>query len=199
MSSIEIIFETHSWSADNERGVATGWLPGHLSKKGKQAARELGQRRRRDNPVAVFTSDLRRAVETAQIAFRGSGIPIYQDGRLRECNYGLLNGMPVARLMTERLRYIDNPFPEGESYRQVVKRVQDFLADLAANFDGARVLLIGHSATYWALDHLLHGTALEDLVAAPFQWQEGWLYDLPTSGTDSRLGRDTRPRGKPPQ
>ncbi len=199
MSSIEIIFETHSWSADNERGIATGWLPGRLSEKGKQAARELGHRRQGDDPVAVFTSDLRRAVETAEIAFRGSGIPIYQDRRLRECNYGLLNGMPVARLMTERSQHIDNPFPEGESYRQVVERVRDFLADLTAKFDGARVLLIGHSATCWALDHLLHGTALEDLVGAPFQWQEGWLYALPTSGTDSRPGRDTLPRGKPPQ
>lgn len=195
MSSIEIIFETHSWSADNERGIATGWLPGRLSKKGKQAARELGQRRRGDNPAAVFTSDLRRAVETAEIAFRGSGIPIYQDQRLRECNYGLLNGMPVARLMTERSRHIDSPFPEGESYRQVVKRVQDFLADLPAKFDGGRVLLIGHSATRWALDHLLHGTALEDLVGAPFQWQEGWRYVLPTSVRDSRQGL-TRDRGE---
>jgi alpha-ribazole phosphatase/probable phosphoglycerate mutase len=195
--TIEIVFETHSWSVDNERGIATGWLPGRLSKKGKEAARELGERRRGDNLTAVFTSDLHRAVETAEIAFRGSGIPIYQDQRLRECNYGLLNGSPVARLITERSRHIDHPFAEGESYRQVVKRVQDFLDDLTAKFNGARVLLIGHSATLWALDHLLHGTALEDLVSVPFQWREGWLYILPTSGTGSRPVRDARPQNKP--
>jgi hypothetical protein len=34
--SIEIVFETNSWSVDNERGIATGWLPGRLSEKGKQ-------------------------------------------------------------------------------------------------------------------------------------------------------------------
>lgn len=195
--SIEIVFETHSWSVDNERGIATGWLPGRLSEKGKQAARKLGERRRGDNLVAVFTSDLDRAIETAEIAFRGSGIPIYQDQRLRECNYGLLNGSPVARLITERSRHIDHPFAEGESYRQVVKRVQDFLDDLTAKFNGARVLLIGHSATFWALDHLLHGTALEDLVGAPFQWREGWLYILPTSVTGGRPVRDARPQNKP--
>jgi len=29
--SVEIVFETHSISVDNERGIATGWLPGRLS------------------------------------------------------------------------------------------------------------------------------------------------------------------------
>jgi broad specificity phosphatase PhoE len=55
-------------SEDNETGIATGWLPGRLSDIGRQQARELGARRRADRPVAVFTSDLSRAVETAEIA-----------------------------------------------------------------------------------------------------------------------------------
>ena len=86
--SVEIVFETHSISVDNERGVATGWLPGRLSEKGRALARELGERRRDDNISAVFSSDLARAIETAEIAFAGVGIPIVRDWRLRECNYG---------------------------------------------------------------------------------------------------------------
>ena len=39
-------------------------------------------------------------------------------------------------------------------------------------------MLIGHSANRWALQHLLEGVSLEDLVAAPFEWQEGWLFRL---------------------
>jgi alpha-ribazole phosphatase/probable phosphoglycerate mutase len=176
--SIDIVFETHSVSTDNEGGIATGWLEGRLSETGRELARELGQRRRVDNIVAVFTSDLRRAVETAEIAFGSSGIAIYRDARLRECNYGLLHGMPVSRLAAERSRHVDEPFPAGESYRQVVDRVQRFLNDLRPRYDGARILVIGHSATRWALDHLLCGIALVDLVDAPFQWQEGWVYLL---------------------
>ena len=179
--SIEILFETHSLSTDNERGLATGWLEGRLSETGRRLARELGERRRADKIAAVYTSDLGRAVETAEIAFGGSGIPIYRDRRLRECNYGTLNGMPVSRLEAERARRIHEPFPGGESYRQVVDRVKSFLDDLPRTLDGARVIVIGHSATRWALDHLLCGAELEDLVAAPFQWQEGWLYVLPTT------------------
>jgi broad specificity phosphatase PhoE len=125
----------------------------------------------------VFASDLGRAVETAEIAFRGSGIPIRYDPRLRECNYGELNGMPRAEIEKERSRRIDVPYPGGESYRAVVERVRDFLDDLASKHDGARVVVIGHSATRWALDHLLTGPPLEDLVG-PFEWQEGWVYTL---------------------
>ncbi len=180
--SVELVFETHSTSTDNEDGIATGWLDGRLSERGKEQARELGARRRQDGVAAVFSSDSGRAAETAAIAFGGSGIPVFLDWRLRECDYGELNGMPVARVTEERARRIDEPFPGGESYRRVAERMQSFLIDLARDWDGRRVLLIGHSATRWALDHLLAGAPLEELVAAPFEWREGWLYVLPRDG-----------------
>jgi 2,3-bisphosphoglycerate-dependent phosphoglycerate mutase len=177
--AVEVVFETHSLSVDNERGVATGWLDGRLSERGRELARELGERRRSDGIAAVFTSDLGRAVETAEIAFAGTGIPVFRDARLRECDYGELNGMPVARLDEERARRIDDPFPGGESWRQAVARVGEFLDELPARWDGQRVLVIGHVATRWGLDHYVDGTPLEELVAAPFAWREGWLYVLP--------------------
>lgn len=119
-------------------------------------------------------------METADIAFRGSGIPIFHDWRLRECDYGELTGMPASRLEAERSHRIDEPFPGGESYRQTVARVQSFLGDLSPRWDGTQVVVIGHSATRWALEHLLVGTPLEELVDAPFTWQEGWSYVLET-------------------
>jgi broad specificity phosphatase PhoE len=175
--SVEIVFETHSTSVDNERGVATGWLDGELSEHGREQARKLGERRRKDEIAAVFASDLGRAVETADLAFGDSGIPIHYDPRLRECNYGDLNGMPSSKLEAERSKRVDVPYPGGESYRDCVERVRTFLDDLVTAYDGKRVLVIGHSATRWALDHLLAGRALEDVVG-PFDWQEGWEYVL---------------------
>jgi broad specificity phosphatase PhoE len=181
--AVKIIYETHSLTTDNERGFATGWLPGELSERGRALSREIGERRRDDGIAAVFVSDLARAVETAEIAFAGSGIPIIMDARLRECNYGALNGMPVTQLAAERSRHIDIPFPDGQSYRQVVDAMHAFLRDLLADLEGKTVAIISHSANKWALDHLLHGVALEDLVDAPFGWQEGWYYTLPTGWT----------------
>lgn len=172
----EIVFETHSLSEDNELGVATGWFHGRLSEQGRAFASELGRRRRSDRIDAVFTSDLRRAVETAEIAFAQTPIPILCDWRLRECDYGQLNGTSAMKLHADRSRYLDDPFPEGESWRQAVARAGRFLNDLPLRWNHARVLIIGHVATRWALDHFLDGIALEDLVNADFAWREGWDY-----------------------
>jgi len=178
--AIELVYETHSTTVDNETGIATGWLDGRLSEAGRRQAAELGGRRRDDGLAGVYASDLGRAIETAEIAFAGSELPVEHDWRLRECNYGALNGAPVADIDEGgRARWIDEPFPGGESYRQVVERTRDFLNDLVLELDGSRVLLIAHSANRWALQHLLLGAALEDVVAAPFDWQEGWEYALP--------------------
>lgn len=176
---VEIVFETHSVSQDNERGVATGWLPGRLSERGRRLAVELGERRRGDGLAAVFVSDLARAVETADLAFAGAGVPVLHDWRLRECDYGEENGMPAARLHRSRAAHLDRPYPGGESWRQAVHRVGRFLDDLPLRWSGRRVLVIGHVATRWAFDHLIGGTPLEELVEADFGWREGWEYRLP--------------------
>ena len=177
--AIELVYETHSTTIDNETGIATGWLDGQLSETGRRQAAELGARRRGDGLAAVFASDLGRAIETADIAFAGSELPVHHDWRLRECNYGELNGARAADIEAERVRRIEEPFPGGESYQQVVERTRDFLNDLFAELDGTRVLLIAHSANRWALQHLLLGAPLEEVVAAPFEWREGWEYPLP--------------------
>lgn len=51
-----------------------------------------------------------------------------------------------------------------------------WLDDLTLRWSGERVLVVGHVATRWALDHYLNGVPLEALVAADFAWQEGWEY-----------------------
>ena len=174
----QIVFETHSITEDNERGIATGWHPGRLSEKGRLLAGELGARRRSDGIQAVFSSDLRRAVETAEIAFGDTAIPILHDWRLRECNYGEKNGAPRAELEHLRRQHLDHPYPAGESWRQATRRVKPFLDDLEVRWKSSRILVIGHIATRWAFEHYLNGVSLEQLAAASFTWQAGWEYRL---------------------
>ena len=126
--------------------------------------------------AAVFTSDLYRARETAEVAFGDTSISILSDWRLRECDYGELNGQPSADLHRDRRRYLDSPYPGGESWRQAVDRVGRVLPDLRLRWEGSRVLIIGHVATRWALDHLIEGRSLEELCGEEFGWKEGWEY-----------------------
>lgn len=175
---IELVYETHSTTQDNEAGRATGWLPGRLSARGRREARELGRRRAADGIAAVFCSDLARAVETAAIAFGDTGIPVLHDWRLRECDYGSRNGMPAGEMHAHRREHLDVPYPDGESWRQAVTRTGRFLGDLPLRWAGRRVVVIGHVATRWGLDHVIGGVAIEDLMAAEFGWRPGWEYRL---------------------
>ena len=124
----------------------------------------------------MFTSDLGRAVETAEIAFAGSSLPVVMDERLRECDYGELNG--TAEPLEDRVAHIDIPYPGGESWRQAVERIAGFLDELRRERDGDRVLVIGHSATLLGLELFTNGRKLEDLLGASFEWQPGWEFVL---------------------
>jgi broad specificity phosphatase PhoE len=178
MTGIELVFETHSLTTDNEAGLATGWGGGTLSARGRAFAAALGDRRRDDGVDLVFASDLARAVETAEIAFGGGGIPVVLDWRLREIDYWDWTGAPVETIERERPVRVDVPFPSGESFRDATKRIASFLAEFRAEHDGERIVVIGHAATRWALDHLLDGRPLERVVSDPFDWREGWEYLL---------------------
>jgi 2,3-bisphosphoglycerate-dependent phosphoglycerate mutase len=176
--TIDIIFETHSTTEDNERGLATGWNGGRLSLDGRGQAAKLGLRRRGDGLSAVFASDLQRAQETVEIAFEGSTLPVLFDWRLRECDYGELNGAPVAQVHATRLDHLRRPYPKGESWTQAVQRVKWFLDDLPLRCQGQRLLVVGHLATLWGLEHWINGLALEGLATSEFVWQDGWRYRI---------------------
>jgi broad specificity phosphatase PhoE len=175
--ALQIVFETHGPTEDNENGFATGWLPGRLSATGREQAVALGRRRRHDDLAGVLTSDLGRARETVAIAFSGSPA-ILHDWRLRECDYGELNGAPVAEVHGDRSFYLDHAYPNGESWNDATGRVGRFLADLAPRWDGLRILVVGHVATRWGLERFVNGVDLRDLATSEFIWQEGWEYRL---------------------
>jgi 2,3-bisphosphoglycerate-dependent phosphoglycerate mutase len=173
---LRIVFETHSWSEDNERGLVSGWRPGRLTDRGRALARELGDRRRDDGVAAVFSSDLARAVETAELAFAGTGLPVLHDWRLRECDHGELNGAPLDQVKPHLQQHLTAPYPGGESWEQAIARVAGFLQHPPARWRDDHILVIGHVATKWALDIHLRGASLRELAAPGFGWQEGWEY-----------------------
>ena len=105
-------------------------------------------------------------------------MPVRQDARLRECDYGELNGCRVSDLERVRPLHLDEPFPGGQGYAQVVDRTRELLDEIRAELDGERVSLVAHSANRWALQHLLDGMPMADAVAAPFDWQPGWEWTL---------------------
>ena len=175
-------FETHATSLDNEAQLASGWFDVALSPLGELQARELGERRRDTGIAAVYCSDLRRSYDTAEIAFAATGVPIVRDARLRECDYGAMTRQPTALVEAQRLNAIETPFRDGESYQAATARVAAWLRDAKDQHAADTILLIGHRATFYALEHLCRRRPLADVIAEAWKWQPGWRYEMSNPG-----------------
>ncbi len=178
--AVRITYFVHGTTTDNQEHLATGWLPGELSEAGREQAQKLGEQAGDKHFDVVFCSDLQRAIESAQLGF-GGRCQIIQDDRLRECNYGDLNGQP--RTFKDNMDdYVDEPFPNGESYRDVEARMEDFLHFLAKGYDGQHVAIVAHQAPQLALDVLLRGKTWQQAIAEDWRktkaWQPGWEYTV---------------------
>ena len=174
---ITIIFEAHGTTFDNEAHLSSGWNDVALSPLGEKQSKEMGERYKDDHFDAIFVSDLQRAVRSAEIGF-GKKWQIIKDSRLRECNYGDFTQKPSEQVDVQKPLRINESFPNGESYTQTTARMKSFLDDLKKNYDGKRVMIIGHRATQYGLDNLIKGVSLEQLTTSHFKWQAGWEYKL---------------------
>jgi broad specificity phosphatase PhoE len=174
---VNIIFEAHSTTLDNENHVSSGHYDVELSELGLKQSRELGERYADDKFDAIFCSDLRRSYKTAELAF-DSRFPIKRDARLRECDYGDFTRRPSSEVDPEKVNRITVPFPNGESYEQTAQRMGGFLADLLRDYEGKRVMIIGHRATQYGLERWISGLTIKEAVTAPWKWQAGWHYEL---------------------
>jgi broad specificity phosphatase PhoE len=179
--SVHITYFVHSTTTDNEKGLVTGWTEGELSVLGKKQAKELSQMVVGKIFDVVFCSDLKRAVDSAQIVF-GATYPILQDNRLRECNFGDFAGKHEKELNDKVEEFIDRQFPNGESCKEVEKRIVDFLAFLRQYYNTKHVAIMAHRFPQLALDVLIKEKtwvqALHEDWRKTKSWQPGWSYDL---------------------
>jgi broad specificity phosphatase PhoE len=178
MPQLSLFFESHATSIDNEIGIASGWNDPQLSPKGIQQAIELGKRYETQKIDIVFVSDLCRAYQTATLAFSKSSVRIIQDPRLREWNYGKLNGAPVLEVEHQRHLHIHTAFPEGESFDDVMLRFASFKNDLLKKESDKRVLVIGHRATYYALEWDCNKILPMTIMTLPWIWKPCRQYIL---------------------
>lgn len=178
---VTITYFVHNTTTDNEQKLATGWLPGQLSQRGVEQAKQLGKQTAGRQFDIIFSSDLQRAVETVRLAF-GNAHKTLQDDRLREANYGDLNGLPHT-FKDAMADYVNTPFPNGESYRDVEARVQSFCEFLKQNYAGKHVAIVAHQAPQLALDVVLKGKSWDQAIQEDWRhkggWQPGWEYLIP--------------------
>ncbi len=180
--SIKITYFVHGTTTDNEQHVSSGWKDVELSELGIQQSKDLKEKTQDKKFDVVFCSDLIRAQQSAKLTWEGV-YEIISDARLRECNYGDLNGASsdIVEPMQEE-ECLEKPFPNGESYEDVKTRVADFLEFLKQNYDGKHVAIVAHKAPQIALEVLLNNKTWKQALAGDWRktksWQPGWEYGL---------------------
>lgn len=175
--AVRVIYFVHGTTTDNQEHKSTGWIPGELTEKGIKQSIDLKDQINLDEIDLVISSDLKRAIDSADYTFKGIK-DILHDERIRECNYGDLNGQDADLVKYED--HIVDPFPNGESLKDVEKRVRDFCNYLKENFDGKTVALVAHKAPQFAFEVITKGITWEEAIENDWRktksWQPGWEY-----------------------
>jgi broad specificity phosphatase PhoE len=182
----------HGRSVWNAQGRIQGRADSPLDELGREQARRLAERLRAEAVVALYTSPLRRAQETADIIGRALDLPVVPDERLQEYDVGDIAGLTweqvverypdVAHRWTEAQEEIGIPGEEGHGpFRARVVAVFDDI--LSQHADGP-VGVVAHGGTL--------GTYLNHLIGlqtwlSPFRFGNGSLSIVEASPVRPRI------------
>ena len=156
MSATEILLLRHAQSEGNEGGRFGGHGPTPLTPLGrKQAAATAKALAHEGGLTAIFSSDLVRAVETAQPLCAATEIPLRATPALRERAVGVFTGLTFAEAEARHpVEYAAmmarEPAacpPQGETVQACLARAAAFLDETMAGRAGERVLFVSHAFT----------------------------------------------------
>ncbi|WP_027994457.1 histidine phosphatase family protein [Simplicispira psychrophila] len=175
MQATRIIAIRHGETAWNVDTRIQGHLDIPLNDTGHWQARQLGRALAQEPVTAIYSSDLQRAMATAQAVADSTGAPLTAEPHLRERGFGALEGRTFAEIEVElpelarRWRKRDPHFtPEGgESLTVLRERIRATVQRLAVQHPGGLVVLVAHGGVLDVLYRLATGQALQ----APRTWQ----------------------------
>jgi alpha-ribazole phosphatase len=120
-----------------------------LNQIGLEQAAKAGQRLKNEKVAAIYSSDLLRAKQTAEIIARGHNLPVIIMPEFREINFGIWEGKTfkdIEELYPEMLK-----IPEGETFPEMLKRAWKGLKILLARHKDETVIIVAHGGTIAAL------------------------------------------------
>lgn len=172
----KIIYFVHGTTYDNASDRCSGWKQVQLNELGQEQAVNLGKVTSNLQFDVLYTSDLVRAIDSANLAW--PQLNKIQDERLRECNYGDYDGESKDLVVYEN--HIDEPFPNGESLKDVEKRVREFIDYVKTTYPGKNVAVVAHRAPQLAFEVITKNISWEEAIKNDWRntksWQPGWEY-----------------------
>jgi len=135
---MKLILIRHGETEWVRQGLYQGSTDVPLNRRGLNQARAVASTIKKEKPIAVYSSELTRALETAKLIAQASRKRIIEDKRLNEISFGDWEGeshervqirFPTASSKWYQVNWSSQP-PGGESLRSLEKRISEFLADL---------------------------------------------------------------------
>ena len=162
----------HGESEYNAKGIIQGHIDTYLTAKGIVQAKLAGEFLKIFNIQKIYTSDLRRAYQTATIIGDILGIEPQVDERIREMNFGDWEGRSYDEIFIsnkeEWEKWLKNPvacpLPSQEEFHKFEERIKDFLNDIKKQKE-ERVLIVGHGGSIQGMICIETGIGLENLWA----------------------------------
>jgi probable phosphoglycerate mutase len=175
---LTLLLVRHGQSEWNAAGLMQGQTAHPpLTDLGHRQAAAAARALAADRPGALVSSDLRRAVETAEHCGRATRLPVRTTRALREQSYGVLEGRP-SRTLWDVVDWTDPHWAAegGESLAQLHSRVAGYLDLLRAHPPADVVALVTHGDTIRAAQAVVAGVGPEAMPAV-----------TPHNGTVTRL------------
>lgn len=133
-----ILLVRHGETVDNARQIMQGQTQGELNERGREQARQVAERLAKEHVDAVIASDLRRAIQTAEIIATPHSLPVVSTPLLRERDWGGFTGRYIPELRGE-------VWPDDiESEEALLTRARQVLLYITATYPGKRVVAVGH-------------------------------------------------------
>lgn len=157
-----ILLARHGESDWNRAERWQGHADRPLTDLGRDQARELAERLAETELDAVYSSDLQRARETAEIVARSQGLDVHVMNELREVDVGSWSGLTRSEAQTQFpeafRRWTDGGegWEDGETYQELSGRVVGAAHAIAERHPGERVLVVAHGGSIRAV----HAAAL---------------------------------------
>ena len=139
----------HGEARSNKENFVSSWpekRKNPLTKRGKKQIKKIIPKLKKKNIDLIFSSDLLRTKQTAEIIAKELKIKTKFDKRLRELKAGAFNGISVKNwreFFVKSERFVKRP-PQGENWRDIEKRMVDFLKNIDKKYKNKNILIISH-------------------------------------------------------
>jgi broad specificity phosphatase PhoE len=169
----------HGESTRNVEKRASCWpekIKSPLTEKGIRQVGKTAKELKEKKIDLIFSSDLLRTKQTAEIVSKKIGVKIKTDKRLREVNVGILNNKQIDEIgrfwdkerklsPSEHYKKRFKIAPDkGENYIQLEKRMFDFFKEIEKKYEGKNILIVSHQRPLTLLEKAVHNYSLEKFI-----------------------------------